>query len=199
MWQKPSPSRTDLPHTMQCFCQFTSASRESPILIFRRFLLNLRPFNGILTAPFLRKNVRFLCFEPQIQPIGSTLSLSHARKQLMTSRITASLVLIAAMCVASARVASPACILVNMPSQKACAAACCANKSCCETSQKRGSEPVQPLATTSSQQQNLVAFTSLILTSEVAQPPSRDISNFSVTEDRWHSPDTLALICIRLI
>src|SRR5207248_5584723 len=102
--------------------------------------------------------------------------LSHARKQLMVSRVTASLVLVAAIFAASERPVSSACILVNAPSKKACGPACCANKSCCQTSQKRTTEPVQPLSTTSSQQQNFIALAQLVSSGRVEQLRPGEIS-----------------------
>jgi hypothetical protein len=117
----------------------------------------------------------------------------------MLSRTTVSLALVAALVVASERSASATCILLNAPSQKACAPACCANKSCCETSHKRAGEPAQPLTTTGSQQQNLVALTPLISNENVDQLRAKKIPTFSIAEHFRHSPKTLALICIRLI
>jgi len=117
----------------------------------------------------------------------------------MIGRATASLVLVAAMFAASERSVSATCILASARSQKACAPACCANKSCCQTSQKRAGDPAQPLATTSSQQQNFVALAQLVSSGSVERPRPREISRFSIAEYSWHSPETLALLCIRLI
>src|SRR5207247_1916094 len=116
----------------------------------------------------------------------------------MLSRITVSLALVATLIVASEASTSSACILVNSPSQKACAPACCANKSCCQTSQKRTGAPAQPLTSAGSYQQNLVALP-IVSTGTVDRLRVTEISAFSIIEHSWHSPPTLALLCIRLI
>src|SRR5438067_13898674 len=87
----------------------------------------------------------------------------------MLRGVTVSLALIAALIVASERSVSATCILLNAPGHKTCAPACCPNKSCCEKSQKRTGEPAQPLATTSSHQQSLVALTAVISGEHVDQ------------------------------
>jgi hypothetical protein len=118
----------------------------------------------------------------------------------MFSRTTVSLALVAMLLVASERSASSACVLVSAPGQKACApAACCANKSCCHTSQKRTGEPAEPLATAGSNQQNLVALAPLISKTSVDQLRAKEIPMFSIADNFRHSPETLALLCIRLI
>jgi len=55
------------------------------------------------------------------------------------------------------------------------------------------------LATPNSQQQNFVALAQLVSTEKVEQLRPREISGFSIAEYSWHSPETLALLCIRLI
>src|SRR5581483_3831703 len=100
----------------------------------------------------------------------------------MVSRVTASLVLVAAIFVASERPVSSACILVNAPSKKSCAPACCAKKFCCHASQKKTTEPVQPLATPNSQQQNFVALAQVVSSERVEQLWPRETSGFSITE-----------------
>jgi hypothetical protein len=117
----------------------------------------------------------------------------------MFGRLTVSLALVATLIVASARATSLACVLVNVPSHKACASACCANKSCCQTSPKRTGESTQPLAAVGSNQQNLVALAPLISSGSADQLRATEIPGFSIAKISWHSPETLALLCIRLI
>jgi hypothetical protein len=117
----------------------------------------------------------------------------------MFSRVTVSLALIAAMLVATERSVTATCILVNSSSQKACAAPCCANKSCCQTSKSRTGEPAQPLSTTSSLQKNFVTLTAIVPTGKVERPRAVEIPVSFENEQSWHSPETLALLCIRLI
>ena len=147
----------------------------------------------------MRNVVRFLFKQRNSAHAVSTRGVNHATSQLMLSRITVSLTLVAMLIVASQRSASPACILVNAPSQKACAPACCANKSCCETSQKRTGAPAQPLAASGSHQENFAMLTPVVSNGNVEQPRATEISGFSIAEHFWHSPATLTLICIRLI
>lgn len=117
----------------------------------------------------------------------------------MFGRITVSLALFAVMFTASARSTSATCILVNSPSQKACAPACCKNKSCCETSRKRTGDPVQPFSARNSLQKDFVVLMAVVPTGKVEQPRASEISGFSFAERLGHSPPTLALLCIRLI
>jgi hypothetical protein len=117
----------------------------------------------------------------------------------MFTRATIPLALAAAMLVAPMRLPAPACILTNMPSEKACSAQCCANKACCQTSQKRTSPPLQPLATVGLQQQNIAALPAVIAVTEVpGLSIDRSGTSLSLKTSTSHPP-TLALICIRLI
>src|SRR5262245_23241356 len=116
----------------------------------------------------------------------------------MLGRIAVSLTLVAAIIFAEISVSST-CALPNAPNQKACASPCCATKPCCATSEKRDTESVPPFATSTSLQQNFVAFTPAASSVQVAQPPTIDRSHFPVADIQWHSPETLALLCIRLI
>jgi hypothetical protein len=108
-------------------------------------------------------------------------------------------VLIATMLAASVRSVPASCVLVNAPSQKACAPAHCANRLCCETSQQRTGAPIQPPATSSSDQGNFVALTALSATGDFQLPAATEISDFSLAGGFRHSPETLAFLCIRLI
>lgn len=163
------------------------------------FLAHILGHRCTPTCLFLSNIVRFLSkYRLSRRPV-STRGVIHATNQLMVSRITVSLALVAALIVASERSASPACVLVNAPSQKACARACCSNKCCCETSQKRTEAPVQPLATPGSHQENFVALTAVVSNGHVFQLRATEIPGFSIAEHLRHSPATLTLICIRLI
>src|SRR5262245_14671740 len=115
----------------------------------------------------------------------------------MLSRIAVSLTLLVAIIFAETSVSST-CAVLNTPTQKACASPCCATKPCCATSQKRDSESVPPFTISTSFQQSFVASTLTVVDVHVA-PPVIDRSSFSVADVQWHSPEALALLCIRLI
>src|SRR5215510_6875299 len=116
----------------------------------------------------------------------------------MLGRITVSLTLVAAILVAESS-ASSTCMLPNAPNQKTCASPCCATKPCCAASEKRQTESVPPFTTSTSLQQSFVAFTPAASSVEVTPPSSPGGSHFRVADVQWHSPETLALLCIRLI
>jgi hypothetical protein len=91
------------------------------------------------------------------------------------------------------------CILSNVASEKACKPGCCANKKCCETSEKNRATPSQPLAKSGADQQNTVASPSATAIVGVDQDTTpKSILRLGATGSS-HSPPTLALICIRLI
>jgi len=117
----------------------------------------------------------------------------------MFGRITLSLALIAALFIASERALAVTCVLPGTSTHKACPFACCAKKACCETLPKRAADPVQPLSTTNVLQKNFVALTAIIPTGKVEQPRAAKISGFSLAEHSRHYPETLALLCVRLI
>src|SRR5215472_1844606 len=116
----------------------------------------------------------------------------------MLSRIVVSLTLVAAVCVAEISVSST-CVVLNAPQKKACASPCCATKPCCATSGQRNTESVPPFTTSTSSQQGFVAFASAVSNVQLALPPATNRSHFTVADVQWHSPETLALLCIRLI
>jgi hypothetical protein len=116
----------------------------------------------------------------------------------MLGRIAVSLTLLVAIIFAESSVSST-CALANTPRQKACASPCCATKPCCATSAKRDTESVPPFARSTSLQQSFVAFTPAASDVQVAPPPAIDRSHFPAVDVQWHSPETLALLCIRLI
>src|SRR6476661_3304136 len=118
-------------------------------------------------------------------------------KRLMLGRIAVSLTLVAAILFAGRSVSSP-CVLLSPPNQKACASPCCGTKRCCATSEKRDTESVPLVTTSSSSQQSFVASTPAVADVQVV-PPAINRSHFPVADVQWHSPATLALLCIRLI
>ena len=189
---------------MQCFSQSVLQPSGSSIVVtsililsssYLRFSL-ARP--APLNSPVLAEVCAFLVFARQNRTSISTRGLTHARKQLMLGRVTVSLTLVAAIFVASERSTTASCIRPDTPSHKACTPACCAKKPCCETSQQRTQDPV-PFATTNSPQKNFVALTAGVPTARVTQPHATEISDFDLSEHSRHSPETLALLCIRLI
>jgi hypothetical protein len=109
-----------------------------------------------------------------------------------------SLVLLAGVAITPMRLPAASCILNNTPSEKACNPGCCANKTCCETSSKNTAPPVQPLAKSGSDHQNIATYPPtvaiVVLSYTTAESPV-----FSSAEFISHSPAPLALICIRLI
>jgi hypothetical protein len=101
--------------------------------------------------------------------------------------------------VAATPLSARTCILSNVASEKACKPGCCANKKCCETSEKNRATPSQPLAKSSADQQNIVASPWVIAVVGVHQAPSAKSFSYLNTNCSSHSPATLAFICIRLI
>src|SRR6516165_3942340 len=117
----------------------------------------------------------------------------------MFGRVIGSLALVAAMLVASEQSVPATCALVNSSSQMTCAPACCANKSCCHASQQKTGQPTQPLATTGSVQKDVGVLAPLVSNAIADQPRGREIFGLSFSEHFRHSPEPLALLCIRLI
>src|SRR5260370_6504357 len=71
----------------------------------------------------------------------------------MLSRFIILMAIAATLFTAPVGLAARSCILSSAPSQKACQASCCANKTCCATSPKNTAPPSQPLAKANSGQQ----------------------------------------------
>ena len=111
-----------------------------------------------------------------------------------TLSIAAGLALFAA----TVRLPAATCILSNISTENACQPGCCANKSCCETSDERTGPPVQPLAKSTADQQNVAAVPAAVPVRLVVQV-ARELRVVSSAECLPHSPAPLALICIRLI
>jgi hypothetical protein len=116
----------------------------------------------------------------------------------MLSRITISLLIVAAFAASPVSLPARQCILSNASSEKACQPACCVNKTCCATSQKRTAPAAQPLAKSGSDQQSIATLPSVIVVSALI-PTAETSLVFSSRDCTAHSPATLALICIRLI
>jgi hypothetical protein len=116
----------------------------------------------------------------------------------MFGKITVSLAVGLALFAVTVRLPAAPCILANTPSPEACKPGCCANKACCATSHERTGLPVQPLAKSSPEQQNVATIPATIvfaLPVQVATEPR----SLSRTECMAHSPPLLSLTCIRLI
>jgi hypothetical protein len=101
--------------------------------------------------------------------------------------------------VAATPLSARTCILSNVASEKACKPGCCANKKCCETSEKNRATPSQPLAKSGVDQQNLVASPSAIAVAGAHQVPSAKSFSYLNTSCSSHYLATLAFLCIRLI
>jgi hypothetical protein len=117
----------------------------------------------------------------------------------MTGKIAAGAVVAIALVIAPVRLPAASCILSNSPSEKACMPGCCANKTCCKSSQKNTSPPVQPLVKAGSGLQNIVNLPSTAVVLMLPQTAANQPPVFSSAEWTAHSPAPLALICIRLI
>jgi hypothetical protein len=117
----------------------------------------------------------------------------------MLGKIGISVAIVAALVLGAVRLPVAACILSNAPAEKACTMGCCANMACCMTSHKGTGLPVQPLAKSGVNQQNIGAIPATVavtLVTPLAMAPSHV---FSSADGIAHSPPPLALICIRLI
>jgi hypothetical protein len=64
----------------------------------------------------------------------------------MLSRVAIALALVVALTTAPFHVSARTCIVSDTPVQKACKPGCCANKTCCVTSNKNSAPISQPLA-----------------------------------------------------
>jgi hypothetical protein len=116
----------------------------------------------------------------------------------MLGKIAVSLMLVPAILFAEGS-ASASCALLSAPGQKACASPCCATKPCCATSEKRDAEKVPPFAASASFQSGFVAATPAVADVQVTRPTAIERSHVPAADLLWHSPETLALLCIRLI
>jgi len=104
----------------------------------------------------------------------------------------------AALFTAPVGLAARSCILSSAPSQKACQASCCANKTCCATSPKNTAPLSQPLAKADSGQQlspSCFAAALPLSSREVGAEQFR----FQAAAPLANSPPRLALLCTLLI
>jgi hypothetical protein len=116
----------------------------------------------------------------------------------MFGKITVAVAVVLALFAATVRLPATPCLVTNTPNEEACQPDCCANKACCATSHDRTGPPVQPVAKSNPDQQNIATLHATIAVAmpvQVANPPQL-VSN---VEWRGHSPAPLQLICIRLI
>jgi hypothetical protein len=116
----------------------------------------------------------------------------------MLGRIITLVAMAVALIEAPVSLPARSCILSSAPVQQSCKPACCANKTCCATSNQHKSTPSQPLTKgDSSYKVNATPVALLVV------PPSLESGAqhfvFSTAASGAHSPPTLALICIRLI
>src|SRR6266436_9537203 len=116
----------------------------------------------------------------------------------MLTRIMISVAMAAALLVAPVSNSARSCILLNAPAEKACQPGCCANKTCCATSQKNTAPVSQPLAKSGSDQQSVATLPSAVVVIGLG-PAAETSSTFSSRDCTAHSLPTLALTCIRLI
>jgi hypothetical protein len=147
---------------------------------------------------FLSKTVRLLCESAKIERRARRRGSDVLEQRLMLGRIAVSLTLVAAILFVEGSVSST-CGLLSAANQKACASPCCGTKPCCAKSEKRDTDSVPPFTTSTSSQQNFVASTPAVVDVQVTPPPAIDRSHFPAADVQWHSPETLALLCIRLI
>jgi len=117
---------------------------------------------------------------------------------VIVSKISISVVVAMALFLGAVRLPGVSCVLSNAPSEKACIPGCCANKTCCETSQERTGPPVQPLAKSVFDQQNIATLSSTVAIT-VLQRVAEESPVLAGEEWTAHSLPPLALICIRLI
>jgi hypothetical protein len=117
---------------------------------------------------------------------------------VMLSKVTVSFAVGLALFAATVRLPAAPCMLTNAPSERACQPGCCANKACCETSYQRTGPPVQSLAKSGADQQNIATLPATVAV-VVLNEAATGSSFFPSAEDSAHSLPPLALSCIRLI
>jgi len=115
----------------------------------------------------------------------------------MVGKITMSVVLATALLLSAVRLPAAACILC-VPVEKACPMGCCEDQDCCDITQQRAGSAAQPLARSSSEQQNIAALASMVAV-PLPNRPATEQFVFSSAKCTAHSPPPLALSCIRLI
>jgi len=104
----------------------------------------------------------------------------------------------AALFTAPVGLAARSCILSSAPSQKACQASCCANKTCCATSAEHKSTPSEPLAKADSNQ--LLKAIGFVTALSFSSCEARSEQfRLDATASSAMSPPRLALLCTLLI
>ena len=117
----------------------------------------------------------------------------------MAGRIALSVLLAMTIVLAPVRLSARPCILSNVPSEKACEASCCANKTCCETSPKNTAAPSQPFSKNGSAAKLNAASAATLITILPSHTIGTEQFSHFIASCYAHAPPTLALICIRLI
>jgi hypothetical protein len=128
----------------------------------------------------------------------SIYCVNCAISALMLRRMTASGAIVIALFAATVRLPAAPCIITNTASEQRCAPGCCANKTCCATSHQRTGSAAQPLAKTTSDQQN-IATISVSISIPLAIQPVAKSSVYSSVESASVSVPRLALLCTFLI
>ena len=128
----------------------------------------------------------------------SIYCVNRAMSALMLRRMTVSGAIVIALFTASVRLPAVPCIITNTASEQRCKPGCCANKTCCVTSRQRTGEAAQPLAKTTSDQQN-IATISVSISIPLAIQPVAKSSVYSSVEPASVSVPRLALLCTFLI
>src|ERR1051325_4332379 len=93
--------------------------------------------------------------------VGSTGGLNHAIRRPMLNKLTL-LMAMAALLAGPVQLSARPCVLINAPSEKACQPACCANKTCCDTSHRNTGATSQPFAKNQSDQQPTATFFAIV-------------------------------------
>jgi hypothetical protein len=104
-----------------------------------------------------------------------------------------------AMLIVSARLPASTCILLNSASETACQPHCCANKTCCATSEKHTAPATQPVAKSVSTNEWNAApadVSSLMIVDCEVESHHATHPSIQLTA---HSPPRLALLCTFLI
>jgi hypothetical protein len=129
--------------------------------------------------------------------MSSTRGAICAIKLLMFGKVLLSIVMAGALYAGTVRLPAPTCILSNPRSEEACQPACCANKTCCETSQSRTSAPSQPFAKDGATSLLAAVIPSVSIGAMPLVPVDR--VQFSLGQPVANSPPRLALFCTFLI
>jgi len=149
---------------------------------------------GTVTQPITRGRVPLL----RLYKIDAGHSLCYEVSAVL-SRTVISVIVAMTLPLGATPLSARACILSNVASEKACKPGCCANKKCCETSEKNRATPSQPLAKSGTDQQNIAACPPVTSIMGVDQDTTLKSVLHLGANCPSHSPPTLALICIRLI